>query len=48
MAHDERFWPGVFAVVLIGTFVGLIIWAGLYGEAHPEAVPTYPYAPYIY
>ncbi len=48
MVHDERFWPGVFAVALIGLFIGLIIWAGLYGETHPESIPNYPYTPYIY
>jgi len=48
IVHDERFWPAIVAIALLGTFVGLVIWAGFYGEAHPEALPSYPFAPYTY
>lgn len=46
VVHDERFWPMVVGVVLIAAFIALVIWAGMYGEASPEDLPTYPYAPY--
>ena len=48
MVNDERFWPSVLAVVLVGLFVGLLIWAGLYGEASPNQLPAYPFSPYTY
>ena len=48
IVHDERFWPAVFAATLIVLFVGLVIWAGIYGESHPATAPAYPYTPYIY
>jgi hypothetical protein len=48
MVHDERFWPAVVAIVLLGTFIGLVIWAGFYGQANPESLKSYPFAPYTY
>ena len=48
IVHDERFWPAVVAIALLGTFVGLVIWAGMYGEANPDTLNTYPFAPYTY
>ena len=48
IVHDERFWPAVVAIALLGTFIGLVIWAGIYGEANPESLRTYPFAPYTY
>lgn len=47
IVHDERFWPAVIAIALLGTFIGLVVWAGIYGQANPD-VPPYPFTPYIY
>ena len=48
IVHDERFWPAVVAIALLGTFIGLVIWAGIYGQANPESLKAYPFAPYTY
>ena len=48
IVHDEHFWPGLLMIVLLGLFVGLLIWAGLYGEASPDKSLVYPFAPYTY
>jgi len=48
ITHDERFWPAVVAIALLGTFIGLVIWAGYYGQTNPDSLKTYPFAPYTY
>jgi len=48
IVHDERFWPAVVAIVLLGIFIGLVIWAGFYGQANPELLKTSPFVPYTY
>ena len=44
VTHDERFWPIIVALAVMGLFVGIIIWAIIYGESNPniEPMPTFP------
>ena len=43
MVHDERFWPVVVALAVIGLFITIIVIAAIYGTDDPGFIPIYYY-----
>ena len=46
--HQENFWATVLAIILIGIFVGIVIWAALSGDVGTTEIMPRPYYPFSF